>query len=438
MCSRSADNRILKTLALLLALTAFLAFAPSLGSAQKAARKLSVQDIVDLLTGDVPSDQVAEEAQKAGISFQVTPDVINQIHGAGGTDDLIAVLQKLSAHAPAPPVNPPHPGPAPAAPTLVVVSTPGQSQVYIDDAPVGTTSQQGRLRIVQLTPGQHTVRISLNGYQDSEQSITLEAGQVTTVSATLQRVEAPPVVTPEPVNPEPVNPEPVNPEPTGRVSQPGYLGILPAQQQPEGARGVVISGAQPGGPAAQAGLKAYDTILAVNGQPASTPQALRAMLAAHQAGDVVQITWYNGTRNISRQIRLSVPPGQSQNIPQPPPQPVPVPSLKGHKGIVTFTVAHDHGQSGKEYCTGIMAIGNGMVYYKGLKSSSGPGGIHNYQIPLDDIKEARRNAVYLVAIGAFHIRTRHGTNYNFVVVNAQGQFQPPDQLIDAIENARGK
>jgi hypothetical protein len=437
MCSYSDDNRSVKTLALLLALIALLAFAPSFGSAQKAQKKMSVQDVIDLLTGDVPSDAVAQEAQKAGISFQVTAAVAKQIKDAGGTDDLIQTLRTLAPHTTTPPVATPHPTAPASPPTLVIESSPGQSQVYVDDEPVGTTSQQGRLKLTQLAPGQHNVRISLGGYQDSEQTVTLEAGRVATLAATLQRVEAPPVVTPQP-NPEPPINQP-EPEPSPRVNQPGYLGIIPSPQQPDGARGVVISGVQPGGPAAQAGLKAFDTILAVNGQQTPTPPDLRTMLSAHQAGDVVQITWYNGTRNITRQVRLATPPAGAQALQQPVQQPNTPPSLRTpRKGVVTFTVAHDHGQSGKEYCAGVMSIGNGMVYYKGVKSTSGPSGIHNYQIPLDTIKEARRNGVYLEAIGAFHIRTRHGTNYNFVVLNAQGQFQPPDQLLDAIENARGK
>src|ERR1019366_1037554 len=241
MCSQSGNNRILKSLALVLALTAVFAFAPSFGMAQNAGRKLSVQDIVNLLTGDVPSDEVAKEARKAGISFQVTSAVVKQIKDAGGTDDLIQELRDLAPRG-APPLTPPpipHPVPAASPPTLVIVSTPGQSQVYVDDEPVGSTSQQGRLRLTQLAAGQHSVRVSQSGYQESEQTVTLEPGRVTTVSATLQRIEAPPP-TPEPI-PQPPTPEPEPAEPP-RVSQPGYLGVLPAQQQPQGARGVVISG----------------------------------------------------------------------------------------------------------------------------------------------------------------------------------------------------
>jgi hypothetical protein len=107
-------------------------------------------------------------------------------------------------------------------------------------------------------------------------------------------------------------------------------------------------------------------------------------------------------------------------------------------GFVTFTVGHDHGpngQGGNNYCVGIMSIGNGFIYYKGTK---GTNGVHDYEIPLKSIKEARRNTVYLVNIGAFHIRLKKGTNYNFVAINEQGQYQPPDPILEAIDNARGK
>src|ERR1017187_4946017 len=270
MCSHSGAKRILKTLALLLALAAVFAFIPAMGTAQTTGRKLSVQDIVNLLTGDVPSDEVANEARKAGISFQVTPAVVKQIKDAGGTDDLIQQLRNLAPRGVPPPT--PHPAPAASPPTLVIVSTPGQSQVYVDDEPVGSTSQQGRLRLTQLAAGQHSVRVSQSGYQESDQTVSLEPGRVTTVTASLQKIEAPPP-TPQPIQPPTPEPEPV-PEPV-RANNPGYLGVLPAQQQPQGARGVVISGTQPGGPAAQAGLKAYDTILAVNGQQTTSPQELR-------------------------------------------------------------------------------------------------------------------------------------------------------------------
>jgi hypothetical protein len=422
MGSYSGGKRNPGIFALLLALIAVFALVPSQGKAQKS-KKLTEQDVIDLLTGDVPSDDVAREARKLGISFQVTTSVAKRIHDAGGTDDLIGVLRTLAPPAPSAPTTTPRPAPAVSPPVLVIESNPGQSQVYVDDEPMGSTSQQGRLRMTHLAAGDHHVRISLSGYQDHEETVTLVAGGVATVAATLQRPAEPPV-TPPPT------PPPTEEPPTASLGQAGYLGVQPMMQQPAGARGVVISGVLPGGPADQAGIKAYNTILAVNGQPVTTPQDLKGTLANHQAGEVVQITWYNGSTNVTRQIRLAAAPAPGQATVQPsaPPSLTNMP----HKGFVTFTVAHDHGQGGKDYCVGVMSIGNGMIYYKSNN------GVHTFQIPLSSVREVRKNAVYLVAIGAFHIRLNRGTNYNFVAINQQGQYQPPDTILTAIDNAMGR
>ncbi len=414
---------ILKTRALLLALIAAIALGPSLGNAQKVAKKLTKQNVIELLTGDVPSDQVADEARKAGISFQVTAAVAKEIQDAGGTDDLIRVLRTLAPRAPTAPAGAPHTAPPSSPPVLVIESSPGQSQVYVDDEPVGSTSQQGRLKLTRLSAGDHTVRIASSGYQDHEETVTLTGGQITTVTATLQQPEAPPA-SPPPVNPPAGETPAVNP-----AGQAGYLGIQVMRQQPAGARGVVISATMPGGPADQAGLKTYDTILAVNGQQVTTPQEFIGALGNHQAGEVVQITWYNGSTNVTRQIRLAAAPAPGQAMAQPstPPTLTNMP----HNGFVSFRVAHDHGQNGQNYCVGVMSIGNGVIYYKS------DNGIHTFEIPLNSVKEARRNTVYLVAYEAFHIRTKH-MNYNFAALDQQGQHQPPDAVLTAIDNAMGK
>ena len=100
MCSHSGGKRIHRTLILLLALIAAVAFVPSLGNTQKVAKKLTEQDVIGLLTGDVSSATVEAEAQKSGISFQVTASAVNRIRAAGGTDDLIRVLRTLAPHTP--------------------------------------------------------------------------------------------------------------------------------------------------------------------------------------------------------------------------------------------------------------------------------------------------------------------------------------------------
>ena len=63
----SGDKRCSNLLALLLALAVAMALPPSLGNAQKAHSKLTSQDIVDLLTADTSSDDVAKTAQEEGI-----------------------------------------------------------------------------------------------------------------------------------------------------------------------------------------------------------------------------------------------------------------------------------------------------------------------------------------------------------------------------------
>ncbi|MDR3677994.1 MAG: PDZ domain-containing protein [Acidobacteriota bacterium] len=428
MCSQPGARCIPKAIALLLALIAAVALFPSLGNAQRAAKKLSKQDVIDLLTGDVPSDQVAQEARKSGISFQVTASVAKEIHDAGGSDDLIRTLRTLAASAPAAPQTNLPAVHSSSPPVLVIESKPGRSQVYVDDEPVGSTSQQGRLKLTQLPPGDHRVRISLSGYEDREENVTLIAGQTATVDAPLSRVAAQEVTPPAP------SPQPEEPS-TPSTGQPGFLGVMAMQPQPSGARGVVISGASPGSPAEQAGLKAYDTILAINGRRVTTLQNIHDALLGHQVGESVQVTWYNGSRNITQPVQLVVAPQQSEITPQPPPSPSPSPGNFPHTGVVTFMVGHDHQQNAQNYCIGIMTIGNGMIYYKGVR---GNGPVHNYEIPLDTIKEARRNTLYLVAIGGFHIKLKKGSNYNFVVLNQQNQYQPPDAILAAIDNAMGR
>jgi hypothetical protein len=179
MCESLGKNCTRKIIAAVLLIVAVVLL-PSLA---KGVNKISKQDIIDLLTGDVSSQEIAAAARKSGISFQITPDVEKEIRAAGGTEDLIGTLRSISPALPPPPTPTPQaPGPA----VLMIESNPGQSQVYIDDEPVGSTSQAGRLKLSQLATGQHRVRISMNGYQDHEEAVRLSEGQVSTVAVTLQ------------------------------------------------------------------------------------------------------------------------------------------------------------------------------------------------------------------------------------------------------------
>ena len=93
-------------------------------------------------------------------------------------------------------------------------------------------------------------------------------------------------------------------------------------------------------------------------------------------------------------------------------------------------MAHDHGPPAPNYCVGLMMIGNGQISFRSAN------GIHWFQSPLSDVKEARKNALYLAAIGGFHISLRNGSTFNFAVLNSYGQYQPADALLAAIQQAR--
>lgn len=264
--------------------------------APAAGKRLAKQDVIDLLTNDVPSARVAAIAQDRGVAFEMTTAAEKDIRAAGGSDDLIKALRAIAPHPPAAPKVSPRTTPANASPTVLSIqSTPGESQVYVDDEPMGSTSHEGRLKLTHVAPGAHHVRVARGGYQDQEQDVTVTDGETTTVIAALQPPPAPP------------------PEPRAQVPEAisqgvaGSLGVNVPKQQPAGARGVVISGASPGGPAEMAGLKTNDTILVIEGRAVKTPQELKAAIASHQPGETVSVTWFNGSTNVTRQVRLAAP-----------------------------------------------------------------------------------------------------------------------------------
>lgn len=145
---------------------------PCRGAAQASLKPLTKADTLQLLRGDVPPARVAELARERGIDFQITPETESDLKQAGATDELLNVLRELAPKPPAPP-------------TLEVVSAPGGAQVYVDDSLMARTSAAGHLRISTLPPGEHRLRLSLEGYDDYEAKVTLAEGKTETVAAIL-------------------------------------------------------------------------------------------------------------------------------------------------------------------------------------------------------------------------------------------------------------
>ena len=69
--------------------------------------------------------------------------------------------------------------------TLKIKSQPGGAQVYLDDAPKGTTSPEGKLVLKDLPDGNYKLRLSASGYQDWVQTVTITDGSDLSVEAKL-------------------------------------------------------------------------------------------------------------------------------------------------------------------------------------------------------------------------------------------------------------
>jgi hypothetical protein len=426
-------------------LVSALAVLPLALAAQKTGKAMAKNDIIGLLEAGVDSAKVGDAAQDFGITFEMNAETEAQLRDLGADDKLIALLKRIAPKGPTTTRPKPTPPPVASPPVLMVEVTPGGAQVYVDDEPVGTTSQSGRLKLSQLQPGAHTVRVSHAGYSDLEQSVNLAAGETANVSATLQGIPAP--VTPNPVTPSGDSRNPLaggGGAQGSATGEPGSLGVMVARETPGGGQGAYITAVAPSSPAEQAGLRPGHTVVSVNGQAISTPQALLEMINRAHAGDYLQIAYNDGSRVQWTRARLaprsSIVPPPAQNLPPSAgslvggvtnPGVTPPQNTQPALPTVTYNALHDHGSGGQDYCSGVLTIGGGRILYRGNNTA------HTFNFGLDEVKEAKKNGVYLVALGAFHIRLKSGPNYNFVVVGPGGQHQSPDEVLRVIGMSMG-
>jgi WD40 repeat protein len=155
-------------------------------------------EIIRLLQGGVPPERVEFLARERGVLFEVTPAVERDLRDAGATEALIQALREIASKAA--PAVPPKPQPAALTSALLVVQTkPGEAQVYLDDVFRGKTSSEGLLKIPNLAPGEHQLRVTLEGYNDFEQRLEVAAGETTRYTVML--AAARPAVPPAPAMP---------------------------------------------------------------------------------------------------------------------------------------------------------------------------------------------------------------------------------------------
>lgn len=139
----------------------------------QVSKKLSKEAVIRLLKGEVAPNRVVAIAQEQGIDFQLNPETEKELRAAGATEDLMTRLRDLALQPAAATAD------ARGTATLLLGSTPGEAQVYVDDEFVGKTNPEGRLKVSNLAVGEHRVRLSLDGYRDREEKMNLAEGTTT-------------------------------------------------------------------------------------------------------------------------------------------------------------------------------------------------------------------------------------------------------------------
>jgi len=140
-------------------------------------KPLNEQEVLELLNGGVPSARVTEIVNDRGITFEITSAIEGRIRSAGGGEDLVTALRRLSKRT--------QESELPRGGSLRIQSKPGEAEVYINDEPKGITSPEGEIRLPNLKPGSYKVRVSLSGYQSWENTVTIAAGENQTIPVTL-------------------------------------------------------------------------------------------------------------------------------------------------------------------------------------------------------------------------------------------------------------
>jgi S1-C subfamily serine protease len=100
---------------------------------------------------------------------------------------------------------------------------------------------------------------------------------------------------------------------TVHLGVPGLLGVVMSDPTPSvvpggAATGVTVAEVMPGSPAASAGVTAGDTLTEVDGQPATAPDGVSALIRKHRAGDKINFSWTDGS-NRRRTSTVVLAPG---------------------------------------------------------------------------------------------------------------------------------
>jgi hypothetical protein len=414
----------IRQMALLLAVAILSSAILCLNSAAQAPQKPWTKDqVIRMLKGDMPPKRVETLARERGIDFEMTSQTEGELRQAGADASLLSALRELA------------PKPREKQ-TEIVVQTSADAEIYVDDQFEGRASPEGRLKVAKLTPGEHVVRVALAGYRDLEEKIELKAGQTQQVNVRLVASAPPPASSGSTSTPSAAQTGPLNGFYSGNIenltvnmSAKATVTLRESNGTVEGCLRVErplfgsgpISGSEKSG---EVSFQVSSPLVNIQGIGNVLSDSFSGTLTAHGANQASQ----QGRFALHRTNAPSVPSeAEVTNCPTETAQDV-LNYAGSSQAISTFSVAHDHG-SMNSYCVGLMTIGNGYIRYQSTTAA------HSFSIPLNEIREVKRNGLYLVAIGGFHITPKSGRAVNFVVINSLGQYQSPDALLLAADGA---
>ncbi|MBI4165815.1 MAG: PEGA domain-containing protein [Acidobacteria bacterium] len=179
------------------------------------AKKLSVENLMNLLSGGVATPRIVQLVNERGIDFQVNRSLEQTVLDSGGDPNLIEALRQQAAggarplasnvDVTSPPVVRPGPRPATTSPPspapnnspgglavarLQVRSQPGGVAIFLDGESRGTTDEDGgQLEVGVSKPGKHVLRASREGYQDVEATLDIARDQTLDVPIWLSQTE---------------------------------------------------------------------------------------------------------------------------------------------------------------------------------------------------------------------------------------------------------
>ena len=131
-------------------------------------KPLTQQQVLELVTGHVPSERAEELVKQHGVDFLPDKEYLQTLRLAGADDALTAAVHEAGK----------------AAMAEVVVATSANADIFLDAEPQGGANAQGELSM-RAKLGDHVLKVTLAGKKDFEQRFSVVLVQTIRIEASL-------------------------------------------------------------------------------------------------------------------------------------------------------------------------------------------------------------------------------------------------------------